>query len=1410
MKKLPRRPVVLAVVVALFAGIVNGSATAAPERVEQSQVQNEPDPDQEQLLAQLERDLIADIAGSDREDEEVRTAARETLRKLEAGDRAAAQIFFDVGYPAAKAKAKKRKEDADAANRAQIQPLAGTGGPAFRAAVDRALRGDARAREEFLAFGRDIAAEEDRRNGAHERELKDRRRAHVQTAAQLGGPEVSKAAKAALAQGDAAIEEFLRTGYLAAAQRDAEERERQLAELERQRKEAEAASELAQRTARAMRARTALLAAHADGLKFLERTANDMTLAANASREAARVLAADLAGGTYHAELYQRAKDDVARQLGYAVTDAAAAQSAANVARTQANILVENQMPHGAQWAKVVQGMGASAEAAKLATQTAVHAVDAITAEAAATDATEKAKAHMENAKRWNATAKSHADSAKELATAAKEQALAAADAAARAKQARLDAEAALARAQAHAENVKRARTTAEDERDIAARKRDEAQRWRDEAGRKRLEAEAKQREAAAQRAIAQREAGVAAAKRQEAEALQRTAAQKRRDAQAQEQIAADAAAGARAQEKIALDAMKHTQDLASQANQLRQQAEEASRSADTAEKKAKALEDLAQRAAGMADATPQAKEAARVAAQQARTDATTARQAANDARTAANDAGAAAEQSRAASIAADAAAGRSRAAADRAQSAASAARAAANEAEAAAEKSRAAANEAQAAAARANQAANQAETEAAAVHAEAVKANASAEEATAQEARAADNARKAVELANQAAWESVQALDAARRTQDEANASAIEAATAATQAGIATRAAAAATRSSSAIATPASTAIDLTSPFAQSDVDADFVAMVAARARDLGDSHQRAANQAAANAVEQARQAAAAAETAQGEIAPAFHSASEAAKAAEEAAKSAAAAQVSAAAAAVDGAAARAAAAQANAVDAQAQADALAARAAANQAAADAALAGRAADQAEADARAARQAANNATRAADEARAAATRATRDAEAARAAAAQAQIDADEARKSADRANEHALAAEESAKNAENYAREAEKSAANAEASAKNVEAMLAQMLEQLRREAEERNRREIEEVITDESEIPGLTPEEEQALREARGQQGIDEFNTARANANKTLLSYIEAEGGQILLDLIGYTDAKRCFTEGDFIACVMTVLNAIPIARLAKVLSKIPEAVSTAVKIVKGLRTFKDAVTLGRRVAKQIKDYVQRYIKKCKTGIGSKALGPRCDVDQEQLWDPTKSPKPGETRSNPIPFPLALHDPLFPKLEDEDKRRDKSCSAGTDRWEFNTKMHDFGPALRATGGAACVLKTSGIPGNPATPASLDPSKHDKGHIIGAAFYGSNEVKNIVPQFKTVNQRWINHYLEGKVRRALKAGDRVYMAVLPYYGQDPAVPERMYFYAYGMKTDFRCIGMMENTETATKPADCLI
>ncbi|MFF0148708.1 DNA/RNA non-specific endonuclease [Amycolatopsis sulphurea] len=1360
----------------------------------------EPDPDDAALIKQMQRDLVTDIADHD-EEQEVRDAARDTLRRTDAGDAGAIDEFFAHGNMDARAKARKRKADADAANRALIEPLAGQGGPEFNAAVERALKGDARARESFLAYERDIAAERDRKNDAFTKEYNARRRGYVQMVADLGGPEVSAAAKAALAQGDAAIEQFFATGYLEAAKRDADAREKQVADLERQRKEAEAASDLAQRTARAMTARRNLLSAHADGIRALERAANDMTAAANTSREIAKTLAADQAGHSYHPELYQRAKDEVARHVANAAIDAQRAQSAAGAAAAQATILVQNGMPHGSEWATVVQAMAASATAAKQAADTASHAVDAISADAAATDASEKAKTHEENARQWRANAEVNAAAARQLAQAAADQAAAAATAAERAKQSHADALTALRQAQEHAQNVKDSRAAAERERDTAAAKRAEAEINRQQAAAKRAEAEAKQREAAHQRDIAVRQANVAAQKRREAERQADIAAQKRGSAQQQEQIAADRNKDARHQEQAALDADTDARTQELNANRARDYAAEVAKSAETLNRKAQVLEGLAQKAQGMVQAAQGDKDRAWAAAHQARADADQAAAAARQARSDADAAGTAAVNARSAAIQANSAASNSRAAADRAQAAASQARAAADAAEAAAERARTAATEAQAAAARADQDATRAESEAALTHQAAMRAEAAAAEATAAEARAAQNARAAADLAQQTAVKSAQALEAAQRTQDEANASAVEASTAALQAGIATRAASAAVQSASGIANPADSAIGMAAPFADTDVDADFAQNVANRARDTGASQVDTAQAAAKDAAERARIAAEAAKNASGEVAPAYQAASDAAESASTAARSAADAQASAAEAAKEAAGARQAAADANVVDTQAQADAQAARAAANQAAADAALAGLSADQAEADARAARHAADNATRAANEASAAATRAANDAAAAQRAAAQAAKDAEAARAAADRAQQHADDANDAATNAENYARDAETRAKNAAGDAKDIQAELAKLQDELRKADEEEQRKAAEEAINDDSDVPALTADEETALRKAKGQQGVDDYNTNRAKANAGLMGFITEQGGQVLLDLIGYTDAKKCFTEGDFISCIMTVVNALPLAKFVSVLSKIPDAVSATVRIVKGIRSFKDAIVTARRITTNLRNYVRQLIN-CR-GLARRATtanAPCTPIDkEEELKKPTPKVDPA---------PGIRLDPT------KDKKKLDDCANGTmpadttinDPLESFTYLGD--PAQRARGGITCIVTPKMGSAYRADPAGFDPRTMQRGHLIPRRFNGPGTLANIVNQYIKVNHPVIST-IERAVAKALSPGgdtEIVYRVSVQYPSNTAWVPEWIFIDAIG-NHGYYCRATIENVPDANGNID---
>ncbi|MGG8406322.1 hypothetical protein ACM614_06680, partial [Streptomyces sp. 12297] len=437
------------------------AAPPAPGRSELDRISDERD-----------RQLVEDYAEFDQE-EEVREAAR---KALESTDPNAIREFLERGEAEARQRAKDKRNAADVENRRTIEALRGTGGTHFNAEVERVLGGTPQDRADFLAFGADIARQRDKAAEQNDQQRAAENRKRVETLAAIGGPEVKRAAQAALATGDdKAIAEFLDKGYLVAAQQDADDR----AAHEKAQKEALEAAErlrtLAANTARAAEARTKLIAAHGDAVRALKNASNAMSMAAASSREADRLLAGDRAGKRLSD--YSQVKKAVALQVGFADTAAKQAQVAAGQAKVQADVLVETGLPHGVQWAEVAAGIAAASDAASRAAQTARHAIDASAADAAGLNAQNRAELHEQQAKAWRANAAQHAKAAAELARQADKQAKIAADAAAKTRQARIEAEQAEKAAWEHAKKTRDARLEAERQAKIAAEQRAIAER---------------------------------------------------------------------------------------------------------------------------------------------------------------------------------------------------------------------------------------------------------------------------------------------------------------------------------------------------------------------------------------------------------------------------------------------------------------------------------------------------------------------------------------------------------------------------------------------------------------------------------------------------------------------------------------------------------------------------------------------------------------------------------------------------------------------------------------------------------------------------------------------------------------------------------------------------------------------
>lgn len=520
-------------------------------------------------------------------------------------------------------------------------------------------------------------------------------------------------------------------------------------------------------------------------------------------------------------------------------------------------------------------------------------------------------------------------------------------------------------------------------------------------------------RTAAAQEANAQAKAAAdaAAVQAQTARAARDTAKAKLGETQ---QAEADAKAAAATAHAKRLDAEAEEQTAkAEKATAAQKQAEAAQHKAD-AEGYAKTAADAKDRA-DTAESTARAKrqdaEAARDRAKGKSDDAWDAKTKANAARAKADakdayadahDSDADAQDSRAAADAADRAA-------DDAESAASSAR---TEADAASQ----AAADADAAATRAEAAAKRARSDADAAQAAKLKADAAVRTATSAAADAiqasqasATAARAAVKLADEAEQHAADSKKQADAAKAEAAKAVAGAADAVGHAYTTAQAAEDAGASAQQVAAPANDAIQLGSPYVDTDSAAGLAVLSGQSSKTIAQQQQAVAEAHAANAQKNAEQAKSLADSATGDAKAAYTIAAEAAGHAADARKS--------------------------------SKEALGYASEAAQYAADAqkslARTIEYDQQATADAAAADQAAGNAEGYAKDARDSADQAALDADAARTAAAEAEQSAKDARAAADRADAEATAAEQAAKDAQKYAESAQQAADQAAAADAN-------------------------------------------------------------------------------------------------------------------------------------------------------------------------------------------------------------------------------------------------------------------------------------------------------------------------------------------------------------------------------------
>jgi hypothetical protein len=113
-------------------------------------------------------------------------------------------------------------------------------------------------------------------------------------------------------------------------------------------------------------------------------------------------------------------------------------------------------------------------------------------------------------------------------------------------------------------------------------------------------------------------------------------------------------------------------------------------------------------------------------------------------------------------------------------------------------------------------------------------------------------------------------------------------------------------------------------------------------------------------------------------------------------------------------------------------------------------------------------------------------------------------------------------------------------------------------------------------------------------------------------------------------------------------------------------------------------------------------------------------------------------------------------------------------------------------PAERATGGTACLGSLNRDKRKrPQTPVGYVSGQHDRSHLIGHQFGGSNKRINIVPLDKEVNETDMLG-VENEIAKAIQNGNRVYYRVVANYtNANDAVPSSVTIHAHG-SNGFEC------------------
>lgn len=114
-----------------------------------------------------------------------------------------------------------------------------------------------------------------------------------------------------------------------------------------------------------------------------------------------------------------------------------------------------------------------------------------------------------------------------------------------------------------------------------------------------------------------------------------------------------------------------------------------------------------------------------------------------------------------------------------------------------------------------------------------------------------------------------------------------------------------------------------------------------------------------------------------------------------------------------------------------------------------------------------------------------------------------------------------------------------------------------------------------------------LSASDEEILRQECGQECVDEYRQALANSNADVVDWLADNGLDILLEVIGVNDVRRCFGDGDVESCLWTLVD---VGSLVVAVGKLPAVSRAIARVSSEIPAFFRLVDVGKDTVERLR----------------------------------------------------------------------------------------------------------------------------------------------------------------------------------------------------------------------------